>query len=202
MPAHKFVCAGIFFFQLVFLVMSQPLQNFQNLKLKFILFLALALISDLCYAQNTFFIGKQKFPSTEKISFKMNAAGHYGFDFIIAKRQVGGLIALSTESMTGVLIRGTAYLYLDDGSIITLVDRKIHDYVDNVATTVYYLTEAEVENLRSANINKIRFSLKCVNCVSSEEGTFTAINEQPSYDLLGTESKIDIPSLVEQFYAE
>jgi hypothetical protein len=171
--------------------------------MKHLFALFLLLLTNICYAQNTFFIGKQKFPATEKISFKMNAAGHYGFDCIIAKRQEGGLIALSTESMTGVLIRGTAYLYLDEGTIITLIDRKIYDYVDNTATTVYYLTESEIQTLRSENISKIRFSLKCGQCsMSSEEGSFSAVNEQLSMDLLGSESKVDIPALVENLYSE
>jgi len=168
---------------------------------KFLITLVFLCFYNISYGQNTFFLGRQKFPATERISFKMRADGHYGLDCIIAKKEQGGIIALSTESMTGVLIRGTTYLYLEDGNIITLIDRKIYDQVDNISSTVFYLTESEMNTLRSTNINKIRFSLKCGNCISSsEQGNFSAENKFIDIESFGMESTNEIPAKVEALY--
>lgn len=66
---------------------------------------------------------------------------------------------------------------MNDGTVINCIDRNIYDYVNNIATTVYYLTIQEITKMKNSNINTIRYNLKCMKCgISIEEGSFTAEN--------------------------
>lgn len=128
-------------------------------------------------AQSLFFIGNKSYPSTEAISLYSKSYVSKSINVIIARNGMSGIIALSTESMLGTIIRGKAFIYLDDGSVITLVDRGLYDKENNIATTVYYLTPQEIEMIRGSNINTIRFSIKCKSCVSAtDEGSYSVIN--------------------------
>jgi len=79
-------------------------------------------------AQNLFFIGDKSYPSTETFTMESNAEfGSSNLDVLFAKDGTTGLIAVSTTSMTGVLIKGKLSIYLDDGTVISCVDRGKYD---------------------------------------------------------------------------
>ncbi|MDB5274163.1 MAG: hypothetical protein JWO58_2530 [Chitinophagaceae bacterium] len=154
------------------------------MKKAFILTLTLLTLNS--SAQNLFFIGEKGYPSAESFSLSQNTEGNFegGLQCVIARKGSTGIIAFSLKTMTEVVIGGNVTMYLNDGSTITLIDRSIYDYVDETATTVYYLTTNEIEKLKKVNLNKVRYALKCIGCISSEEGNFTASN------------KTDVPSLI------
>lgn len=169
---------------------------------QFILITTLVLIQSSSFGQNLFFIGNNAYPCTETFTLKSNSKFQgYDLDVLIAKDNQKGLLALSTQVMGGgIRIKGQTIIYLDDGSVITCFDNDIYDFVDNVATTVYYLTGKEIEKIKNSNINTIRFSLKCYNCsMSTEEGDFSASNKDSGYGHSKKE-RTNVPSLVAKLW--
>lgn len=157
------------------------------------------------YSQNLFFIGDKSYPATETFSLmgnndfdSDNMLGLSNLDILIAKNSNNsGFLVLSKKTMTGVLIRGKILLYLDDGTVITCIDKGKYDYVDKTSTTIYTLTQQELEKMRNSNLNTVRYSLKCGSgCqMSTEEGNFTASNKTKIK--YGNEiKKIDVPYLL------
>ena len=156
------------------------------------------------FAQDVYLIGNESYKSTPKISFRPN--GMNSIDFVILKKPDGsGMIALMGESVMGdMAFRGTSFLYLDDATRITLIDRRKYDFADETATTLYQLTVSEVEKLSQVSINSIRATKKCLRCVSSTaEGTFTVTNTAGYYqsDVGGT-NRVDTANLVSELFAE
>ena len=90
----------------------------------------------------------------------------------IAKNGKEGFLSLSTQSLSRALIRGKVTLYLDDAITIACVGRGIYDYVNDTATSIYYLTEKEIEKLMSTNITTIRYSLRS----EWDKGNYAASN--------------------------
>lgn len=164
--------------------------------------LLLLTLSQFAIGQNTFFIGQKTYPCTEKFTLKSNKEfGGHDLDVLIAKNGESGMIVLSTELMGGgVRIKGNVLIYLEDGTVLTCIDRGKFDYVDDIATTIYYLTKDEILKMKNSNINSIRFSLKCFECsISTEEGNFSASNKETGYGYSKTE-KTDVPSLITSLF--
>ena len=135
------------------------------------------LINITSLAQNKFLIGSKAYNSTPSFTLTSNAkAFGHDLEVTILRNSKTGMIALSTDVFTdGVRIAGKALIYLDDNTVISCIDRGNFDFVDNTATTIYYLTEDEIVKMKNSNISVIRFNIKCYNCmISSEEGTFSA----------------------------
>ncbi|GGG18342.1 hypothetical protein [Pontibacter amylolyticus] len=148
---------------------------------KIILLLVFNCIAASAFAQNLFFIGNKSYPSTDTYTLRSKDYGTQSLDVLIAKKGESGVIALSTESMLGTLIRGKAYIFLDNGEVITLIDRGLYDYVNKVATTAYYLTPEEIEMMKDSNINTIRFTMKCRECaMATDEGNYSVVNSHNS----------------------
>jgi hypothetical protein len=175
-----------------------------------ILFLCL---SQYINGQNTFFIGQKTYHSTENSILKSSKdfAG-YDLTILIAKNGEAGFFVVSTEVMTPVRIKGNLSIYLDNGELITCIDKGKYDMVDDIATTVYYLTSAEINKLKESNIQKVRFSLKTTQgkySSSTEEGSYSATNfikEKKFNSSLKLEEvsyyKNDFPSLVNELFNE
>lgn len=137
------------------------------------------LISSQVYSQNNFLIGETVYPCTEEFSLTQNSEFMYEpVNFIFAKNKETVMLVVSIKVMGGgVRIKGNLIIYLDDNSIITCKDSGKFDYVDQIATTIYTVTNQQLNKFKTVNINKIRYTLKCFDCkFSSEEGTFTATN--------------------------
>lgn len=138
-----------------------------------VLFAFLLVFSITSFSQNTFYIGEQSYPCTEEfymecsIGFQLGAK-RYGSDIalpavkiIIAKNETQGLFVISIPLFNdnSLRIKGKLMIYLEDGSVISCIDRGINDYVDNTTTTVYYLSYSEIQQMKNSNISKIRFSV-------------------------------------------
>jgi len=154
-----------------------------------ILFITLA-----AKGQNLFFIGEHSYPCSESFTLESNSDKFYINDLrvLFAKNGKTALIAISTETQD-VLIKGKLIIYLNDGTVITLTDKVIFDYVNKVASTVYSLTNEELDKMKAANINTIRYSLESeYGDVGAFGGEFSASNS----------SKFDFPVLLSDFFEE
>ena len=176
-------------------------------KFIFINFLFLFL-SQSVIGQNTFYIGEKTYPCTENNTLKSNKGfPAYDLTVLIAKNGDTGFFVVSTEVMTPVRIKGNLLIYLDNGEVITCIDKNKFDIVDEIATTVYYLTSAEINKLKENNIQKIRFSLKTTGgkySSSTEEGNYSASNIESEFDYYTRTSykKTDFPTLITELFNE
>jgi hypothetical protein len=165
----------------------------------------LFMLTQFAIGQNTLFIGEKAYPCTTKATL-LRDKGSSGHDLgvIIAKNGETAMLVLSTATISGgigVRIKGNVLLYLEDGTVITCYDRGKFDILNNIATTIYYLTKEEIIKMQQSNINSIRFSLKCFECYkSSEEGNFLSSNqEETGFSFLKIE-KSDFPSLISSLF--
>ncbi len=157
--------------------------------------------------QNTFFVGQKSYPCTENSTIKssMEFAG-YDLTILVAKNGDSGFFVVSTEVMTPVRIKGNLLIYLDNGELITCIDKGKFDKVDNVTTTVYNLTSVEINKLKESNIQKVRFSLKTTlgkGGFTTEEGSYSATNKGKAGEFDDSSyKKIDFPTLVNNLFNE
>ena len=104
-------------------------------------------------AQNgTFFIGSKTYSCTDKYEF---GGDDPLLSILIAKDGNAGLLVF-IEGYDKIV--GTVLLYLDDNSIITCYDKNKYDEVNNYYTTVYNLTESEINKLKTTNVYSIRYN--------------------------------------------
>ena len=147
--------------------------------------------------QNFFFIGEKSYPCTETFELKSNSHNSYVDDLkvIFAKDGARKIVIVSTRTASTVRISGKLIIYLDDGMVITCIDRGNSDNVDDIASSAYQLTDVEVGKLKNSNINTIRYEIKCAECaMSPTEGNYSASNKGNT----GT----DFSALIAEFYSE
>lgn len=131
-----------------------------------------------------FILGDKSYPSTKTFTLIANSNTGEDLNVSIAKKKEGGMIVLKTEILGGDSewcrhrIKGNIIIYLDNGKVIKCLDRKKYDSVDGYITTIYYLTNSELLELKLSNINTIRYTIKTIpnSCSSSQEGSFSASN--------------------------
>ena len=135
--------------------------NQLNMKKILIILTATLFITLTVKGQNFFFIGENSYPSTETFRLQSNSDKVYINDLnvLFAKQGTLGLIAVSTKTID-VLIRGKLTIYLGDGTVITCNDARISDYVDEIASSVYYFTIEDLSKMKNSNINTIRYTLE------------------------------------------
>ena len=146
--------------------------------------------------QNFVFIGENSYPSTEKYTLQSNSDKEIINDLLLvfAKDGAKGLIILSSKLTNSVKISGKLVIYLDDGTVISCVDRGINDNVDDIAISAYYLTTAELTKMKHSNINTVRYQIECPICgpFNSWEGVYSASNNGSS--------SIDFRTIITEFY--
>jgi len=146
--------------------------------------------------QNLVFIKEKSFPSTEAFILASNSDKHRITDLklVFAKEGERGLLVVSSKLPAIVKITGKLIIYLNDGTVITFLDKGINDNVDDVATTAYYLTNEEIAKLKKSNINTVRYEIKCTECLSHPlyEGNFSASNK----------AKTDFTKVISDFFKE
>ncbi|TPV35379.1 hypothetical protein FJ651_00205 [Paucihalobacter ruber] len=148
--------------------------------------------------QNLVFIGENSFPSTETFTLQSNSDNDYinDLNIVFAKDGEKRLLVVSSKLVSTVRISGKLIIYLNDGTVITCIDKGINDNVDDIATSAYYLTNEELVKLKESNINTIRYQIKCAECLSNRiyEGNYSASNKESS--------KTDFTKIVAEFYKE
>lgn len=148
--------------------------------------------------QNFVFLGENSYPCTEKYTLRSNSDDDNISDLklVFAKEGTSALIIVSSKLTDVVKIAEKLIIYLDNGTVISCIDRGINDNVDDIAITAYYLTNAELNKLRTSNINTIRYEIVCPVCgpFNSWEGTYSASNKG--------NSKTDFTKVISEFYTE
>lgn len=169
--------------------------NIKSREMKRILLISMAslLIALTAKSQNLFFFGENSYPCTETIKLQSNS---YSSDLhlLFAKDGKSPLIGVSTHTVTEVLIKGKLIIYLADGTVITCDDNGEYDLVDNIASTIYYLTDEQLSRMKTSNIHTVRFTLKSsTGFPVFDEGSYSASNSAKS-------AKMDVPSLIADFF--
>jgi len=127
--------------------------------------------------QNLFFFGENSYPCTEAITLQSNSETN-NLNIFFAINGTKALFIVSIKSWDGVLFSGKLITYLDDGTVVTCNDTGKHDYVDNIASSVYYLTTEQLSKMKNSNVNTVRYTLECGKCIRSyEEGSYSASNK-------------------------
>jgi len=147
--------------------------------------------------QNFFFIGEKSYPCTETFSLQSNSDVSYINDLkvLFAKDGKKGLCIVSTKTASTVRISEKLIIYLDDGTVISCIDRGISDNVDDIASSAYQLTSEELGKMKNSNINTVRYVVKCADCFESPmEGNYSASNKGSS--------RTDFPALITAFFSE
>ena len=127
-------------------------------------------------SQNKIFIGDKSYPCSETFTFTYpDFFGKQDLDIMFIKDKDVGMIALTIKAhWKEDRIKGKILIYLDNETVITCLDRNKYDYVNGMATTIYYLTKEEINKMKNSNITAIRFSTDTENFEASnlitEEG--------------------------------
>lgn len=148
--------------------------------------------------QNLVFIGENSFPSTETFTLPSNSDSDFinDLNLVFAKDGEKGLLVVSSKLVSTVRISGKLIIYLNDGTVITCIDKGINDNVDDIATSVYYLTNEELAKMKKSNINTVRYEIKCAECLSNPiyEGNYSASNKGSS--------ETDFTTVISDFFKE
>ncbi|PWK18457.1 hypothetical protein [Maribacter polysiphoniae] len=126
-----------------------------------IILISMLFITLTANGQNLFFIGENSYPCTESFALQSNLDGREDLNVLFAKDGATAVIAVTTKSsLQGTIISGKLIIYLDDGTVITCMDRGESSYVDDTAKAVYSLTNEQVNKMKNSNINTVRYILK------------------------------------------
>jgi len=150
-----------------------------NMKKIPIILISMLFITLTANGQNLFFIGENSYPCTESFTLQSNLDDGEDLNVLFAKDGATAVIAVTTKSsQQGTIISGKLIIYLDDGTVITCMDRGESYYVDDTAKAVYSLTNEQVNKMKNSNINTVRYTLKIydikeVNRSASNKGILT-----------------------------
>lgn len=86
--------------------------------------------------------------------------------FIIFKKNAICNVHISSNSRP---IGGTTFIYLEDNSIIKLIDRGKFDCANNTFSIIYNLTSSEIDKLKKSNIHSIRLHSLLFNEVTDAQ---------------------------------
>jgi hypothetical protein len=134
--------------------------------------------------QNLVFLGEHSFPCTETYTLQSNSdfARIDDLKIVFAKDGNKGLLVVSSKIVPNVRILGKLIIYLNDGNVITCIDKGMNDNVDGIATSAYYLTNEEIAKMKKSNIHTIRYELKStsLNVGTLFDGNYSASNKGSS----------------------
>lgn len=154
------------------------------------LLIGLMFISLTANGQNLFFIGDKSYSSTEIYSLEANSNDVNDLNLAFVKDANSEFVAVRTK-IPNDQFHGRLIIYLDDGTVISLEDQEIRDYVDGIASAVYLLQNDDLLKMKNSNINTIRYSLLGeLGYDSAWSGNFSSSNK----------SNIDFPTVVSEFF--
>jgi hypothetical protein len=137
------------------------------------------------YGQNTMTLKSGKvYPATSNWNFICpNYALSGELTVQIAKTANGGLLKLSSLSThPEFIIKGTVYIYLTNGAILTCTDKGDFKNSDEQIASFFTFTPSEMQLLKKQDIQSIRYNIVGKsNDFSSQIGNFTAFNKQSYY---------------------
>src|SRR5690606_3620919 len=167
--------------------------------IKKILLLVLLMSLQKTFSQNTFFIGNKSYLCTQTYTLGVEPffdRNKVEINFI--KDGEKGMIAftISNSYSPYARVKNNLLLYLDNNQVITCVDRKKSDVVNDSATTLYYLTKDEVSKLKKSNISTIRYTFGDDYGVSISRSV-SNLDEESYFGII---ERIDFPSELSEFY--
>lgn len=161
------------------------------------------------FAQCTYYNGEQEYSSTCFQEFKDCEGGpvYYGVKVSISVNNKSGFLITESNSngSSEAYILGSIYLFLDDGTKITLINRK---YFWNLNGKMYHrfvLTSSEMNQLLNSNIKRIYYK-ECPfeeHCMSQFVNAYTYCNvrtEDYSWGAKIVKERIDWPRLISEIY--
>ena len=108
------------------------------------------------------YIGSKSYESTPAFTFTQNGKSINSFSPVLVsigkKNNLEGIIMVSMPSFEGKLRKGL-HIYLDDGTVISCIDRNLFDEVDNETIGVWYLSSSEIKKMKLSDISSIRYTL-------------------------------------------
>ena len=123
-------------------------------------FLGISILLCLCVNGQSIMIGERQYKSTEDMSLQYsNGYSNFDLNIKVAKNEKKGFIWLETENYDNAPFKGKIFIYLENGKIITCMDRNIKDSYNGKVISVYKLTELELKELSKSKIVSIRFTM-------------------------------------------
>jgi len=165
------------------------------LKIRNLIFLfSMLIITGISVAQETIYIGDNKYKATKLWGFQKNpnASGNRYVHLRIGKIENDGYIIITnTGSINPITFIS---IFLEDGSRIecwTIYDKEI---VNDECTSVFYPRKANIESMKKSGIKSIRYTVS-TNYLGSKEYTAKLYNivfsrSSTGYKELGTEKEI------------
>ncbi len=155
-----------------------------------LILIVLMSVSFTANGQNLFFIGDKSYPSTEIYSLEANSNNVNDLNVAFVKDANSEFVGVRTK-IPNDQFHGRLIIYLDDGTVISLEDQEIRDYVDGIASAVYLLQNDDLIKMKNSNINTIRYSLLDEGGFESAwSGNFSSSNK----------SNIDFSAIVAEFF--
>jgi hypothetical protein len=160
------------------------------MKKNLIILAVISFITLTAKGQNLFFIGENSYSCSETFTLQSNFDSEDSLNVIFAKDGTNALIIVNTKFPVKAYIREKLIIYLDNGSVITCIDRGKYDYVDNIASSAYSLTNEELSKMKKSNINTIRYTIRSDNYLYLRN--FSASNKAAN--------RIDFPTILTEFF--
>jgi hypothetical protein len=156
---------------------------------KLILIITINLLCSLiAVGQKLFFIGDNSYPRTDSYSFSFENYFIESLDIFFSKNGNNNMIVLTYEDSDGGEDRviGTIKIYLDNATVINCIDKGKYDYVNKKSTTIYYLTQDEVDKIKKSDINTIRFSIGSISFFDNKiyKSDFTVENNRYNFSTI------------------
>jgi hypothetical protein len=149
------------------------------------------------YSQEFFFLKEKSYPCTETFTLKSDSDNSDVKDLNVLLGKDGklGVFIVSIEAYSTRRITGKLIIYLDDGTVISCIDRGINDNVNEIASSAYQLTIEELNKMKNSNINTVRYTIECVDCyMPFSPENFTASNKGSS--------RTDFSAVIKEFFGE
>ena len=140
--------------------------------------------------QNLFFIGENSYPCTESFALKSNLDDGEDLNILFAKDGATAVFVVNSKSTLETIFGGKLIIYLDDGTVITCIDREESYNVDDTAKAVYSLTNEQVNKMKNSNINTVGYTLIIMGI---KEVNRSASNK-------GSSTKTDFPEIITDFF--
>jgi len=151
--------------------------------MKNILPIILFLFINYSFSQDRIAVGSKTYDATKEFEFKQNSStnGYHSsikydehIKISFGKKENGGVVLLqklnllypafgSNSSKTLKIeakIKGDLFLYLSNATVIKCIDRKIRGYMDDISSSLYYLTKSEVEDLKKYDVVSVSYKLE------------------------------------------
>tara|TARA_R110002051_G_scaffold88179_4_gene155431 strand:+ start:24541 stop:25149 length:609 start_codon:yes stop_codon:yes gene_type:complete len=143
------------------------------------------------FSQNYLFVIDKQYPATPNWSFQLGR-DDIGprLDLKFGKNGNNGFLAVSTSTRTHLRpdseIKGSLYLFLEEGKTIKLKKELFSDSYDDEIISIYSLDSSDVFSLAQLNIVEIRFSIEERDILGNKSAkNYTAVNKRPSSDFIG-----------------